>query len=646
MTKQRLFHRLCLCAVFAITGCAGGGEDNNNVATSTAINGTAATGVALTGTVTAVGANGKQAAVTLNANGTFTLNSTELTFPVLLKADDGNGTVLYSWAAAANSVANITPLTTLALILTDLSDNLGTVFANWSGSANALTSSALQTAQAKVNANLQTFFVNASLDSTNYDFLTTPFTADGTGIDAMLDALDFGFSYTGADFASVVNIKLANTNNAVSFSVSADASGISIGGASSLVPAVASFSPASGAAGTSVTLAGTGFDDDKFHLVVSFANNVAATITSASKTQIVVTVPAGAVTGKITVTHGISGKSAASASDFTVTSTGGGTNTSDWMQRSYGSSFMLNSVAYGNATFVAVGFGNTIVTSGDGGTWTKRNAPDANSYTLESVIWDGAQFVTVGDVNYGSPTGTVPLIATSPDGITWTRRNWTNSGGETGFADLSSGGARLTAVGLNTTILSSTNNGVTWSAQTSPTITGSYIAAYTGVASSASTRVAVGRDGNYKGFIIVSTDGSTWVEALSGLATFYPKDVAWNGALFIAVGASDSNFGAKPVMKTSVDGVTWAAQTLPASIADGAGVLNDVTWDGAKYIAVGSDGGSGTSAGKRFILASPDGVTWTVDKQWSTAGQINSLAGVAISPTKAVVVGDSLWTQP
>jgi hypothetical protein len=635
-----------LCgAAIGLGGCGGSSGNDNNAPATTTISGTAATGAALAGTVTAVGANGKTATVALAANGTFTLTTTDLTFPVLIKADNGAGTVLYSWAAAANTTANITPLTTLALILTDLSDNLDAVFTGWSGSANVLTAGEMQIAQAQVNANLQSYFVAAALDYTNYDFLTTTFTADGSDIDAVLDGLEFGFTFTGSDLAAVVNITIAGTSTAVTIDAAIDVSSIAIGGTSNFTPAITSFTPDSGVTGTTVTITGSGFGDDPFHLAVSFANNVAATIVSVSDTQIFVTVPAGAVSGTITVTHGLSGQSATSTTDFTVT--GGTTGGSDWTARTYGSSFMLNSVAYGNATFVAVGFGNTIVTSSDGITWTGRSAPDAYSYILESVIWDGAQFVLVGDVVGYAPSGTAVLIATSPDGVTWTRRSSISSTGvaETWLADVASGGGRLTAVGKNGKILSSTDSGETWGEQFNPSLSGAYIAGYNGVASSGSTRVAVGGDSAYQGFIIISTDGVNWSVSQSALTAFYPWGVEWNGSLFIAVGASNSG-GSKPVLETSPDGVTWTAQTLPASIADSAGVLNHVTWDGAQFIAVGSDGGSLYVAGNRFILTSPDGVTWSLDKQWSSAGQINSLAGVAASSTQAVVVGDSLWTKP
>ena len=61
------------------------------------------------------------------------------------------------------------------------------------------------------------------------------------------------------------------------------------------------FTPDKGAVGTSVTIYGTGFNVTPAQNNVSF-NGVAATVTAASATQLIVTVPAGASTGPITVT--------------------------------------------------------------------------------------------------------------------------------------------------------------------------------------------------------------------------------------------------------------------------------------------------------------------------------------------------------
>jgi prepilin-type N-terminal cleavage/methylation domain-containing protein len=78
-------------------------------------------------------------------------------------------------------------------------------------------------------------------------------------------------------------------------------------------PSLTGFTPATGPAGTNVTLTGTGFLSAT---AVSF-NSVAAPFTVVSNTQITTAVPIGASTGKVSVTNPAG--TATSASDFTVT---------------------------------------------------------------------------------------------------------------------------------------------------------------------------------------------------------------------------------------------------------------------------------------------------------------------------------------
>ncbi|MHB1587450.1 MAG: beta strand repeat-containing protein [Acidiferrobacteraceae bacterium] len=83
--------------------------------------------------------------------------------------------------------------------------------------------------------------------------------------------------------------------------------------------AVFSFSPEQGPVGSQVTLEGSGFSPTSGNDTVSF-NGTAATVVSATDTQLVVTVPSGATTGPVSITVGTS--SVTSSSDFTVVQTG------------------------------------------------------------------------------------------------------------------------------------------------------------------------------------------------------------------------------------------------------------------------------------------------------------------------------------
>ena len=91
---------------------------------------------------------------------------------------------------------------------------------------------------------------------------------------------------------------------------------LSIDRHASSVVSIISFTPSASPIGTTVTIAGTGFSSTPSSNTVTF-NGTAATVSSASATQLVVTVPSGATTGSIHVTA--PGGSATSATNFTVT---------------------------------------------------------------------------------------------------------------------------------------------------------------------------------------------------------------------------------------------------------------------------------------------------------------------------------------
>ena len=82
-------------------------------------------------------------------------------------------------------------------------------------------------------------------------------------------------------------------------------------------PTVSGFSPTSGAVGSTVTITGTNFTGVT---AVRFANNVNASFTVNSATQITATVPSGAVTGVITISK--TGCTDVQTSVFTVTTAG------------------------------------------------------------------------------------------------------------------------------------------------------------------------------------------------------------------------------------------------------------------------------------------------------------------------------------
>lgn len=384
-----------------------------------------------------------------------------------------------------------------------------------------------------------------------------------------------------------------------------------------------SFGPTSGKAGDTITLVGTGFDPDPFHMEVKFSNNLTAEVVSSSATQVVVIVPAGAVTGPITVTRSLVGGSVTSSSDFTVT--GGGGGSSDvWVSRASPTGLLLYGLAYGNGRFVATGYNRTLISSTDGLSWTASTPPDTAYYQGNAVTWTGSQFVMVGDMVYG---GTTPaLLATSPDGLTWTRRTWTTSTEYEALMDVGVGGGKITVVGNSGSIASSTDNGVTWSKETTPGYT-----SFLGIAGNDTVRVAVGRNGSYEGVILVDS-GSGWTTA-SGVTGFVPRDVTWTGTQFVAVGGTSSGLSSAAVA-TSSDGTEWTVIQVPTTVAPSNFPLLAVLYHDGTLYATGDN-----LSNKHIILQSTDeGASWTLVHEATTSG-IAMLAGIAASDSRIVTVG-------
>ena len=94
----------------------------------------------------------------------------------------------------------------------------------------------------------------------------------------------------------------------------------SISRQSSALVSLIDFNPAAGPPGTVVTILGSGFGSTPGENTVTF-NGAVASISSASPTQLVATVPSGATTGSIEVTTPTG--SAASGAPFTVTTSDG-----------------------------------------------------------------------------------------------------------------------------------------------------------------------------------------------------------------------------------------------------------------------------------------------------------------------------------
>lgn len=129
-----------------------------------------------------------------------------------------------------------------------------------------------------------------------------------------------------------------------------------------------------------------------------------------------------------------------------------------------------------------------------------------------------------------------------------------------------------------------------------------------------------------------STDAIKWTQVNIGPTTIYcsecmepnpmpdnifvPSSVIWTGEKYVVVGSNGGTV-------TSADGATWSNVVYAGSNS-----FNSVTWTGNRCVAVGDSGA---------IYSSPDGVIWNQQ----VSGIIEELRSVVWSGKKCVAVGDS-----
>lgn len=232
-------------------------------------------------------------------------------------------------------------------------------------------------------------------------------------------------------------------------------------------------------------------------------------------------------------------------------------------------------IASNGTVFVTVsgeqGSAARIYTSTDLKNWVLRPQPN-DVRAMNGIVWDGKQFVGAGYEN---------SIATSPDGITWTRRD--SGVSDTTFHNIYAQGGILVALGGRTgqgVILTSDDGGETWEEQTSYTSVPLYDLAFNGV-----TYVAVGGVGTATQVILSSTDLVNWSTVISGY-TGTLKSIIWDGKQFIApVASRQANSLSMLTGGTlnSEDGQNWSFEAIPGSYS-----LNSIVKSDDKLVMVGS----------------------------------------------------------
>ena len=313
---------------------------------------------------------------------------------------------------------------------------------------------------------------------------------------------------------------------------------------------------------------------------------------------------------------------------------------------------VLYRVVYNNSRFVAVGSAR-ISTSTDGITWTTQVV---GSVPLNSVVWNGTVWCAVGNNN---------TIYTSPDAVTWTLRPIQDTTPTLGTV-IEVGGTLYAQFFEGSTLLVSTDNGVTWNRRatavfvTSVSLTVAYlgnrfIIAGSGWATQSSSDGITWRyssnvlpvnssiprlfklGGVYYAqgaqYPMYSTDGTNWLpirNAVGNLARFAYNGTVWTMA--INGGVSSTTVA----LFRSTDGINWtlsqAIGTVPSNSSPP--TLTGLEWGGTHFLV--SLATVPTVPGYiSNIYRSTDGISWTAIQPPFALDVVSS--GMASDGTNIVV---------
>ncbi len=350
-----------------------------------------------------------------------------------------------------------------------------------------------------------------------------------------------------------------------------------------------------------------------------------------------------------------------------------------WTERASSSTEPLFEATFGNGTFVVSTATGQLMTSTDGVTWTApAPSPFANTWLLRFAngkffLGDSAGGLATStngtdwtlstsgvtthltDLAYSDGNyiivGAAGAILTSTDGATWVTRPSGTTANLGAVAHLN--GVWVATANNANTILSSTNNGATWTLRSSAATTAMLNAA--AAAPNGSSLVAVGNVSSGSGVIVRSIDGATWLpqtsgtsSQLNGVTYFFDSYLAvGNGGTILtsSEGTSwssvSSGVTANLMFVGELNGSIHAAGASGTILTRNAGAwsaiasgttqqLNGLAYGplaaGAAYVAVGNNG---------TILKSTDGATWSP----ATSGTTQPLNSVAFGANAFVAVG-------
>jgi len=247
----------------------------------------------------------------------------------------------------------------------------------------------------------------------------------------------------------------------------------------------------------------------------------------------------------------------------------------------------ITKITWNGSQFLALGSSKGILTSNDGRTWIQQN--NATNAQLDYAIFADNQYVAVGKDG---------AINTSPDGISWTQ---VESNTNDSLKGIAWNGQQYLAVGLNATLLSSTD-GSNWTNIDSPFISTN------GIFWSGTQFVIANHDK-----IAISVDGNSWQQL--------PHGQSWQTSAIATNNTNHVIFGTMSTEVTTTNSLAITADNTFNISAQGLAYrMNDVIWDGSRYVAVGAATSSAISE---------DGFNWTLN-----GGSLNTLYSIIFNGSR------------
>jgi hypothetical protein len=301
------------------------------------------------------------------------------------------------------------------------------------------------------------------------------------------------------------------------------------------------------------------------------------------------------------------------------------TDTVTWIPQVSGTTNRLYGVKYGSNGFVAVGVSapgvsSTILNSTNGITWTRQISPVTNQ--LSAVCFGSGRYVAAGSQG---------IILTSTDAVNWTAINtgapYNFNGADAGSVLIGSGGNHVenifVVVGDSGTIMTS-YDGLSWTVRSSGTffrlVAVSIYRVYGAmiVAVGDSGTIVSSPDGTANNLCAVANDTLGWFGAAGqgGVFLTAPNGTGWaphssggtndlNGLVY-----ANGNFLAAGSLGAIGAAIPWLPRNSNTSSN-----LSSVCYGNGTYVAVGSD----------LILSSGNGANW-----------ITALANASYSFTQAI----------